>query len=132
MKLYVIFPLLLIATTDAQQGFGIRGSILNDRLQNANSECPTTNDPNNPAYNPDGEQCEGLYENGQKCDYNYFYTGCTWDELQCVPTAWCTCNDDGMWMCAVAKLPSCDPDTTDPNLPTLERCVPDEDDDDIR
>jgi hypothetical protein len=56
MKLSAIFS-LLIATTDAQ-GFGIRGSILNDKLQNANSACLTTNDPaNDPAidaYNPDG------------------------------------------------------------------------------
>jgi len=45
-------------------------------------------------------------DTGGSCGYSYSYDGCTWNDLQCVPTLVCTCSDigtDGIggWRCSL-------------------------------
>ena len=65
------------------------------------------------------------YDDEQKCQYNYVYTGCTWEELKCeVPTVICTCNDaffnNGKWSCLSRGMQRCPPTlrTVPPRIPT--------------
>merc|ERR1712130_993307 len=80
--------------------------------------CPTMTNQY-PVMELNGALCldddeEGLYkyEDGQQCEYDYVYTGCTWEELQCSkPTKICTCNSplykDFKWMCEMDTIQTC-------------------------
>jgi len=53
--------------------------------------------------------CAG-YEPNLRCDYTYMYTGCTWDELSCIPLMSCTCDQfgfDGTWACMAMAMAPC-------------------------
>jgi hypothetical protein len=55
----------------------------------------------------------GLCEDpGETCSYGYFYDGCSWGDLQCVPTTNCVCSDVdqtgvGKWTCFRNFLSTC-------------------------
>lgn len=94
-----------------------------------------------PAQKP--ESCRG-YPAGKTCDFNHMYTGCTWEELECMEVEQCMCQRDGSWMCRTrgaqrcgsfdaelgwvdAELPeglpwgrSCNPDEPLPKPPPIE------------
>merc|ERR1711907_47411 len=70
--------------------------------------------------------CAG-YESGQVCEYGHMYTGCTWEDLACVPIQTCTCDEfgDGDWACLsfrrLAMLPCSE---TLPGHPFGQGCDP--------
>ena len=50
-----------------------------------------------------GESCRDV---SGSCGYRYAYDGCSWDDLQCVPSIVCSCADvredgTGKWRCAI-------------------------------
>jgi hypothetical protein len=51
-----------------------------------------------PNDSPIGKGCNGFEEN-LNCGYNFFYTGCTFDVLACVPSVTCKCLPGGDWSC---------------------------------
>ncbi len=68
--------------------------------------------------------CE-RHEPGLHCDYNYQYSGCTWETLDCSPIMQCECNlfGDGNWACRSESRLSCS-DRSSEGVP-LGRCNPD-------
>jgi len=63
------------------------------------------------------------YLNGERCEYEHIYTGCTWEELQCGSTESCNCSD-GIWMCAPQTVVVCG--TFPEGLPWGYACDPNE------
>lgn len=61
-----------------------------------------------------------------KCDYQFVFTGCSWEDLACTATISCECFDGiGAWGCDVFTLAPCRDDTPD-GLPFGEVCNPTE------
>jgi hypothetical protein len=52
--------------------------------------------------------CSG-YEPDLPCDYDYAYTGCTWETLECLPIMQCQCNtfENGNWACRTESRLGC-------------------------
>lgn len=54
--------------------------------------------------------CAG-YEDQLTCNYDYMYTGCTWDELNCTPLMKCRCDQsftsEGGWACLSRYIAPC-------------------------
>jgi hypothetical protein len=61
------------------------------------SECP---------LDPNFGECSG-YQDGLHCDFDFIYTGCTWDMLQCSPAIQCDCSE-GLWNCVVDFTEPCE------------------------
>jgi hypothetical protein len=82
--------------------------------------------------------CTGHVE-GLMCEYDYIYTGCSYEELRCFPIAGCECSGDMIgvvgdagspsssppqWWCYSAAMMGCDPSTTPESLPWGKPCDP--------
>jgi len=96
--------------------------------QPSTPECPV----DQPRFD---ESCSG-YPEGETCNYNFMYTGCTWDTLQCSWIASCSCDERSeTWACQMKSLARCGVfdaevgewvDNTPEGLPWGESCDPDE------
>jgi hypothetical protein len=74
-------------------GSKFEARFLTTNCKNANSVCPTTNDPTNDAYSPEMVNNAKVYKwTDNSVTTNAYSTSCTSNELQCAPTAECTCN----------------------------------------
>jgi len=69
------------------------------------------------------KDCSDKYQDNLQCDYDYKYTGCDWDELQCTSQQGYTCDYElSKWNLATTNIQECD---NPPNgLPVHETCVP--------
>ena len=65
-------------------------------VQELSTECPS---------NPSFGECSG-YQDGLHCDFEYVYTGCTWDVLQCSPAIKCDCSER-IWNCDIDFTTPC-------------------------
>jgi len=83
------------------------------------TECPST-------YKSSEFQddCSEKYEDNRQCNYDYRYTGCTWDELECTSLQGYTCDHDEFptWQHEITSIQEC---VNPPNgLPVLGDCTP--------
>ena len=68
--------------------------------------------------------CSGGYIDGLECHYNYFYLGCTWEELTCAPSVSCRCNHEhGSWECN-STFVNCSIDASAETLAALSSDLP--------
>ena len=56
------------------------------------------------------------FEEDLKCDYNYAYKGCTWDEFACAPSITCRCKQES-WRCSGDFENRCGIDDESPSIP---------------
>ena len=97
---------------------------------------PSTPEPECPVDQPRfDDSCSG-YPEGETCNYNFMYTGCTWDTLQCSWIASCSCDERSeTWACRMKSLARCGVfdaevgewvDNTPEGLPWGDTCNPQE------
>jgi len=67
--------------------------------------------------------CSKKYQHNRQCDYDYKYTGCTWDDLRCTSLQGKTCDyESSSWLWEIASIEECiDPPK---DLPVLDNCTP--------
>jgi len=92
--------------------------------------------PECPVDQPRFDESCSEYPEGETCNYNFMYTGCTWDTLQCSWIASCSCDERSeTWACQMKSLARCGVfdaevgewvDNTPEGLPWGESCDPDE------
>jgi len=70
------------------------------------------------------KDCSKRYQHNRQCDYDYKYTGCTWDDLQCTSQQGYTCDyDSSSWNLATTIIEQCiDPPKDFPVYET--KCTP--------
>jgi uncharacterized surface protein with fasciclin (FAS1) repeats len=83
-----------------------------------NGECPESG--------PNFGSCSDEYVPNLICEYDYIYTGCSWDELLCGSVMSCECDqfNNGDWACRSFSMLSCDAQTTPDDLPWGQSCDP--------
>jgi hypothetical protein len=87
-------------SSDSLSSTPIEAADLTGRLSDAvelSSECP---------MDPSFGECSG-YQDGLHCDFDFVYTGCIWDDLQCSPAIQCDCSN-GLWHCVVDFTEPCE------------------------
>mmetsp|Transcript_49992 Transcript_49992/g.55756 ORF Transcript_49992/g.55756 Transcript_49992/m.55756 type:complete len:315 (-) Transcript_49992:93-1037(-) len=67
--------------------------------------------------------CSKKYQHNRQCDYDYKYTGCTWDDLRCTSLQGKTCDyESSSWLWEVTSIQQCiDPPK---DLPVHDDCTP--------
>ncbi|OEU12802.1 hypothetical protein FRACYDRAFT_244077 [Fragilariopsis cylindrus CCMP1102] len=75
-----------------------------------NGECPESG--------PHFGSCSDEYVPNLICEYDYIYTGCSWDELSCGSF------NDGDWACRSFSMFPCNAQTTPDDLPWGQSCDP--------
>ena len=69
------------------------------------------------------KDCSDKYQHNRQCNYDYRYTGCTWDELQCTSQKGYTCDyESSTWNLTTTNIEVCENPPKD--LPVHEVCVP--------
>jgi len=69
------------------------------------------------------KDCSKKYQHNRQCDYDYRYTGCTWDELQCTSQQGYTCDyESSTWNLATTMIEQCDDPPKD--FPFDKECTP--------
>mmetsp|Transcript_58023 Transcript_58023/g.62705 ORF Transcript_58023/g.62705 Transcript_58023/m.62705 type:complete len:384 (+) Transcript_58023:294-1445(+) len=69
------------------------------------------------------KDCSKKYQHNRQCDYDYKYTGCTWDELQCTSQQGYTCDyESSTWNLATTIIEQCEDSPND--FPFYEECTP--------
>jgi len=87
-------------------------------INNLETQCPA--DMSSPVFD---QSCEN-YEDGLTCDYNYIFTGCTWNSLQCTSQQFMECSHSaGSWIRASAMPPPCQNPPSE-GLPLNQECEP--------
>ena len=83
-----------------------------------NGECPESG--------PNFGSCSDEYVPNLICEYDYIYTGCSWDELSCGSVMSCECDqfNDGDWACRSFSMFPCNAQTTPDDLPWGQSCDP--------
>ncbi|OEU06223.1 hypothetical protein FRACYDRAFT_255563 [Fragilariopsis cylindrus CCMP1102] len=83
-----------------------------------NGECPKRG--------PNFGSCSDEYVPNLICEYDYIYTGCSWDELSCGSVMSCECDqfNNGDWACRSFSMFPCNAQTTPDDLPWGQSCDP--------
>eukprot|EP00539_Tryblionella_compressa_P001723 CAMPEP_0178752494 /NCGR_PEP_ID=MMETSP0744-20121128/11094_1 /TAXON_ID=913974 /ORGANISM="Nitzschia punctata, Strain CCMP561" /LENGTH=328 /DNA_ID=CAMNT_0020406219 /DNA_START=167 /DNA_END=1150 /DNA_ORIENTATION=- len=73
---------------------------------------------------PAGLDCSE-YEPNLRCDYDYAFHFCSWEELECLPLASCDCTSNE-WLCLTAAMAPCgfDGQPVPDGLPWGQSCDP--------
>jgi len=70
------------------------------------------------------KNCSVKYQHNRQCDYDYKYTGCTWNDLQCTSQQGYTCDYESLeWKLATTIIEECENHPPD-DLPVHEECTP--------